>query len=135
MPSTCACSAPTWSPCTSACCPAAQRALPRPAHCRNHGCSTTRWPRRPHDAPPRSLDWCPIASLLSRARHVVAGAAVAARVVSRTLELGVAERAEQVLAVLGVLAEVGYDRIRSDVPELERAEAARMQLAPVRVEV
>src|ERR1700691_1215874 len=57
MPSTCACSAPTWSPCACACCSAAQRpesATPStiPGRCSHVVSSASAWPR----PPPARLD-------------------------------------------------------------------------------
>ena len=54
---------------------------------------------------------------------------------SRTLELGVTQRRELVLAVLRVLSEIGEERRAARyVAELERAVAAEVQFGPVRVE-
>src|ERR1700722_714876 len=61
--------------------------------------------------------------------------AAAGVVVRGSLELGVAERAEQVLPVLSVLAEVRDERRRAHVAELQRAEVPDVDLAPVRIEV
>src|SRR5271165_5686876 len=82
------------------------------------------------------------AAIRSTAEHPVRGSvAYRARLVPAgnpvrfSLEFGITDGSEQVLSVLRVLAEVSKEwRRGTHVAKLQRAEAAKVELAPVRIE-